>query len=42
MGKFCQECGNPLAAPARKFCTGCGTELHGAKFCANCGATAPA
>jgi membrane protease subunit (stomatin/prohibitin family) len=38
MGKFCQECGGPLAAaPVRKFCTGCGSELTGAKFCANCG-----
>ena len=37
-GKFCQECGGPLAvAPAKRFCTGCGTELGTAKFCANCG-----
>ena len=40
-GKFCQECGNPLAAQ-KKFCTGCGGELAGAaKFCANCGTAAP-
>jgi hypothetical protein len=43
VGKFCQECGGPLAvAPAKKFCTGCGSELAGtAKFCANCGTSAP-
>jgi hypothetical protein len=42
-GKFCQECGNPLAtAPAKKFCTGCGVEIGAAKFCANCGTPAPA
>ena len=40
-GKFCQECGTPLAA-SKKFCTGCGGELAGAaKFCANCGTAAP-
>jgi membrane protease subunit (stomatin/prohibitin family) len=39
-GKFCQECGAPLA-PAKKFCTGCGAELGGAKFCPNCGSAAP-
>ncbi len=40
-GKFCQECGTPLAA-SKKFCTGCGGELAGAaKFCANCGTPAP-
>jgi len=42
MGKFCQECGNPIAAPAKKFCTGCGVEIGQAKFCANCGTSAPA
>jgi hypothetical protein len=43
MGKFCQECGGPLAAaPAKKFCTGCGIEIGAAKFCANCGTPAPA
>lgn len=41
-GKFCAECGNPLAQ-AKKFCTGCGQELMGAaKFCANCGTPANA
>ncbi len=43
MGKFCAECGTPLAAaPAKKFCTGCGVELGVAKFCANCGTPAGA
>ena len=42
MGKFCQECGGPLAAvAAKKFCTGCGSEVTAAKFCANCGTPAP-
>ncbi len=43
-GKFCAECGGPLAPPqpVRKFCTGCGAELAGAKFCANCGTPAAA
>jgi len=43
-GKFCAECGGPLAQ-AKKFCTGCGQETGAtAKFCANCGtpANAPA
>lgn len=41
-GKFCQECGTPLAQP-KKFCTGCGAELMaGQKFCANCGTSANA
>ena len=41
-GKFCAECGTPLAQ-AKKFCTGCGTELMpAAKFCANCGTSASA
>jgi membrane protease subunit (stomatin/prohibitin family) len=39
-GKFCAECGGPLAAQ-KKFCTGCGQEVAG-KFCANCGTAAPA
>jgi membrane protease subunit (stomatin/prohibitin family) len=39
-GKFCAECGGPLAAQ-KKFCTGCGQETAG-KFCANCGTAAPA
>jgi membrane protease subunit (stomatin/prohibitin family) len=39
-GRFCAECGTPLAQ-AKKFCTGCGQELLGAaKFCANCGTAA--
>jgi hypothetical protein len=42
-GKFCAECGTPLAvAPAKKFCTGCGVETGTAKFCANCGTPAGA
>ena len=41
-GKFCAECGTPLAQP-KKFCVGCGTELAGgAKFCPNCGMAAGA
>ncbi len=41
-GKFCAECGGPLAQP-KKFCTGCGGELGAsAKFCANCGTAAVA
>jgi len=43
-GKFCAECGTPLAQP-KKFCTGCGAENSPtAKFCAACGtpANAPA
>jgi membrane protease subunit (stomatin/prohibitin family) len=39
-GKFCAECGTPLAQ-AKKFCSNCGTELGAtAKFCANCGTPA--
>jgi len=41
-GKFCAECGNPLAQP-KKFCIGCGGELlAGAKFCAQCGTSSSA
>lgn len=41
-GKFCAECGTPLAQ-AKKFCANCGTELSPtAKFCANCGTSAAA
>jgi membrane protease subunit (stomatin/prohibitin family) len=41
-GKFCAECGAPLAQP-KKFCVGCGTELGAmAKFCPNCGMAAGA
>ncbi len=34
--KFCGECGTPVAHVNPK-CTACGTELHGAKFCPECG-----
>jgi membrane protease subunit (stomatin/prohibitin family) len=41
-GKFCAECGAPLAQP-KKFCANCGGELAAAaKFCANCGTSAVA
>lgn len=37
-GKFCEECGQPLAA-AKKFCGQCGKEVKaGVKFCPECGA----
>jgi membrane protease subunit (stomatin/prohibitin family) len=37
-GKFCSDCGSPLAGAPKKFCTGCGQEVApAAKFCANCG-----
>ncbi len=38
-GKFCSECGKPKpAAPRKRFCTNCGTELGAdAKFCPECG-----
>jgi predicted amidophosphoribosyltransferase len=37
-GKFCAECGQPLAA-AKKFCSECGKEVKaGVKFCPECGA----
>ncbi len=36
-GKFCAECGKPLAA-APKFCSNCGVKLlEQAKFCPECG-----
>jgi len=36
-GKFCSECGKPLAA-AKVHCTQCGTELKPtARFCGDCG-----
>ena len=39
-GKFCAECGGPLAQ-AKKFCSNCGLETAAAaKFCANCGTSA--
>ena len=35
--KFCQNCGQPMAAP-KLHCTNCGSELApGAKFCPECG-----
>jgi hypothetical protein len=38
-GKFCQECGSPLAvAGGQRFCASCGNELGAAKFCPSCGA----
>jgi membrane protease subunit (stomatin/prohibitin family) len=41
-GKFCAECGAPLAQ-AKKYCVGCGGELAvGAKFCPGCGMAAAA
>ncbi len=43
-GKFCTECGKPLAPPAAagpKFCSSCGAKLGG-KFCAGCGTPASA
>ncbi|MBW2526130.1 MAG: SPFH domain-containing protein, partial [Deltaproteobacteria bacterium] len=45
-GKFCANCGSPLAPPApppqpqAAFCSNCGKPVQG-KFCANCGAAAP-
>jgi membrane protease subunit (stomatin/prohibitin family) len=37
-GKFCAECGAPLAAAGPKFCSGCGQPwTAGAKFCPGCG-----
>lgn len=42
-GKFCAECGKPLAAAGPKFCSNCGTQMAaGAKFCAECGTQVPA
>lgn len=39
-GKFCAECGQPLAQ-GPKFCSNCGTKLaDGAKFCPECGTKA--
>ncbi len=40
-GKFCAECGKPLA-PVKRFCPSCGAEATGkAKFCAGCGTKMP-
>ena len=44
-GKFCANCGKPLAPPQPTggFCSNCGNGLApGAKFCANCGHQAAA
>lgn len=40
-GKFCVECGQPMAAAGPKFCSSCGAQLAG-KFCAQCGTPATA
>lgn len=40
-GKFCQECGKPMPAPASSWTCSCGTSNTG-KFCSNCGKPAPA
>ena len=37
-GKFCGDCGTPLARSA--FCGSCGAETHGARFCGQCGTPA--
>ena len=37
VGKFCSECGTPVATP--KTCSKCGVEVTG-KFCGNCGTPA--
>ena len=40
-GKFCAECGKPLA-PEKRFCPSCGVEVGAkAKFCAGCGTKMP-
>lgn len=40
-GKFCAECGKPLA-PEKRFCPSCGIEAGPkAKFCAGCGTKMP-
>lgn len=39
-GKFCAECGKPLAAAGPKFCSNCGSATSG-KFCGECGTAAP-
>jgi membrane protease subunit (stomatin/prohibitin family) len=42
-GKFCAECGAPMAAAGPKFCAQCGVQLAaGSKFCSGCGTAAPA
>jgi len=37
-GKFCGDCGTPLARSA--FCGSCGADTHGARFCGQCGTPA--
>ena len=40
-GKFCAECGQPLAEK-KQFCSECGKPMNpGAKFCGECGAKQP-
>jgi len=39
-GKFCNNCGQALAAAGPKFCANCGKPLAG-KFCGDCGTAAP-
>ena len=41
-GKFCANCGQPLAPPkpAVRFCGSCGSEVAG-KFCSSCGTAMP-
>lgn len=39
-GKFCGECGNPLAAPGPKPCPKCGAPCE-TKFCGECGTKVP-
>ncbi|MBI4507993.1 MAG: SPFH domain-containing protein [Deltaproteobacteria bacterium] len=40
-GKFCAECGSPLAAATPKFCSGCGQSLPpSGRFCPGCGQAA--
>jgi predicted nucleic acid-binding Zn ribbon protein len=39
--KFCQECGTPAPAPAKRFCPNCGKELPPeVRFCPECGTKA--
>lgn len=35
-GKFCSNCGHPLA-PGAKFCDECGTKVQSGNVCVNCG-----
>jgi hypothetical protein len=43
-GKFCQNCGQPLAAAPwpKRFCTNCGAQLANSNFCGQCGSPADA